>query len=81
MPDHHRLYLEHTPENNRKWAETIGSSMTQFVSYILEKNVEKKALNTLSTLRNLSIKYTKIEMEKATETLLEISTNPQRFLF
>lgn len=42
MPDNHRLYLEHNPENNRKWAETIGSSMTQFVSYILEMNVEKK---------------------------------------
>ena len=76
MPDNHRLYLEHNPENNRKWAETIGSSMVRFVSYILEMNAEKKALNILSTLRNLSTKYTKIELEKATHTLLEISTNP-----
>ncbi|MGP7817393.1 hypothetical protein [Niallia sp. 01092] len=38
--------------------------------------MEKKALNILSTLRNLSTKYTKKEIEKATETLLEISTNP-----
>src|SRR5690606_4724387 len=72
----HRLYLEHNPENNRKWAETIGPSMTQFVSYILEKNVEKKALNILSTLRNIAKKYTNQEIEKATETLLEISTKP-----
>lgn len=76
MPDNHRLYLEHNPENNRKWAETIGPSMVQFVSYILEMNAEKKALNILSTLRNLSTKYSKIELEKATHTLLEISTNP-----
>lgn len=76
MPDNHRLYLEHNPENNRKWAETIGTSMVQFVSYILEMNVEKKALNILSTLRNLSTKYPKDELEKAIQILLEISTNP-----
>jgi transposase len=76
MPDNHRLYLEHNPENNREWAKTIGPFITQFVSYILEMNVEKKALNILSTLRNLASKYTKEEIEKATETLLEISTNP-----
>lgn len=76
MPDNHRLYLEHNPENNRKWAETIGPSMMKFVSYILENNVEKKALNILSTLRNLSTKYKNDELESATHTLLEISTNP-----
>lgn len=76
MPDNHRLYLEHNPENNREWAETIGVSMAQFVSHILELNVEKKALNILSSLRNLSTKYTKKEMERAAETLIEISTNP-----
>ena len=48
----------------------------EFVSYILETNVEKKALNILSTLRNLSTKHTNEELEKATQTLLEISTNP-----
>ncbi|WP_147533024.1 IS21 family transposase [Bacillus marasmi] len=76
MPDNHRLYLDHNPASNLKWAETIGPSMTQFVSNILETNVEKKALNILSTLRNLSDRYTKYELEKASETLLEISTNP-----
>ena len=76
MPDNHRLYLDHNPENNQKWAETIGSSMVQFVAFILEMNVEKKALNILSTLRNLSTKYSKDELEEATRVLLEISTNP-----
>lgn len=50
--------------------------MAQFVSYILEINPEKKALNILGTLRNLSTKYTNDEIERATYTLLEISTNP-----
>lgn len=76
MPDNHRLYLEHNPENNHKWAETVGTSMVQFVSHILDTNVEKKALNILSTLRNLSTKYSSEELEKATQILLEISTNP-----
>ncbi|WP_130859140.1 IS21 family transposase [Gracilibacillus phocaeensis] len=76
MPDNHRLYLEHNPDNNRKWAEEVGPYMTQFVSYILEMNVEKKALTILSSLRNLSTKYTQKELEKATQTLLEIATNP-----
>lgn len=76
MPDNHRLYLEHNPENNRKWAETVGPSMEQFVSTILENNIEKKALSILSTLRNLSTKHATDEMEKAAKTLLEISTKP-----
>ncbi|WP_203249336.1 IS21 family transposase [Sporosarcina beigongshangi] len=76
MPDNHRAYLEHNPEKNREWAETIGPFMVQFVSRILEMNVEKKALNILGTVRNLSTKYSIEELEKAIETLLDISTNP-----
>lgn len=73
MPDNHRFYLEHNPENNREWAETIGPSMTKLVSHILKTNVEKKALNILGTLRNLSTKHSKDELEEATQTLLDIS--------
>lgn len=76
MPDHHRLYLDHNPEANKNWAETVGPSMTRFVSFILEANPEKKALNILATLRNTAKKYTNQDMEKATETLLHISSNP-----
>ena len=47
MPDNNRLYLDHNPENNRQWAQTIGLSMAEFVSYILEINLEKKVLNIL----------------------------------
>lgn len=76
MPDHHRLYLDHNPENNRIWAEAVGPFMSKFVSRILDTNVEKQALNSLGTLRNLSRKYTDSELEKATEKLLDVSTNP-----
>ena len=35
MPDNHRLYLDHNPENNTLWGELIGTSTTALVSYIL----------------------------------------------
>ncbi|PLR75295.1 transposase [Bacillus sp. V3-13] len=76
MPDHHRLYLDHHPENNRQWAESIGPYMDKFVSHILDMNTEKKALNILSTLRNLTTKYSNSDLESATQTLLEISQHP-----
>ncbi|PIC55922.1 transposase [Sporosarcina sp. P12(2017)] len=76
MPDNHRAYLEHTPENNQKWAESIGPFMERLVAYILKHNPEKKALTILSSLRNVSTKHTKEELEAAIQTLLEISTNP-----
>ncbi|SDZ69093.1 Transposase [Evansella caseinilytica] len=76
MPDHHRLYLDHNPENNRQWAESIGPHMDKFVSYILDMNTEKKALNILSTLRNLATKHSNRELASATQTLLEISQHP-----
>ncbi len=76
MPDHHRSYLEHNPENNVKWAAAMGPSTEKYVAYILENNVEKKALNILSTLQNIARKFTTEELEQAITTLLEISTTP-----
>lgn len=76
MPDHHRLYLDHNPENNRTWAESIGPHMAQFVHLILEQHAEKKALSILSALRNTADKHDPKTLETATETLLTISSNP-----
>lgn len=76
MPDNHRSYLEHTPENNQKWAESIGPSMNKFVAHILKQHPEKKALTILSSLRNVSSKHSKDNLELAAQTLLDISTNP-----
>ncbi|MCP3032145.1 IS21 family transposase, partial [Halobacillus sp. A1] len=76
MPDNHRSYLEHTPENNQKWAGSIGPSTDRLVAHILKHHPEKKALTILSSLRNVSSKYTKDDLETAARTLLDISTNP-----
>lgn len=76
MPDHHRSYVEHNPENIVKWAATIGPFTEKYVMYILEHHVEKKALQILSTLQNMVKKYTPEELEQAITTLVEISSNP-----
>lgn len=76
MPDHHRSYVEHNPENSSKWAATIGPCTEKYVAYILENHVEKKALQILNTLQNLTKKYAVEELEQAITTLLEISSNP-----
>lgn len=76
MPDHHRLYLDHNPENNRAWAKSIGPSMEKFVDSMLEQNAEKKALSILSALRNIAEKYEPTTLEKSVDTLLAISSNP-----
>ncbi|MCP1161222.1 MULTISPECIES: IS21 family transposase [Bacillus] len=76
MPDNHRLYLDHNPENNRKWARDIGQNMECLVEHIMNANAEKMALNILSTLRNIASRRTSAELEEAAKTLLEISSNP-----
>jgi hypothetical protein len=76
MPDNHRLYLEHTIENSRDWANGIGTSLLKFVNFICEHQVEKKALNQLMLLRKLSRNYSDQTLEEAAESLLSISTQP-----
>jgi transposase len=76
MPDNHRMYLEHTPEKNLEWAEEIGEFTTRFVQYTLNSTVEKKALKTLMSLRNLARKYSPVELETASETLLNVAASP-----
>ena len=81
MPDNHRLYLDHNPENNRKWAKEIGLDMERMVEHILNTNAEKKALNILSVLRSAASKRTAAELEEAAGTLLAISSNPTVAVF
>lgn len=76
MPDNHRLYLDHNPENIRKWAKNIGPNMERLVEHILKTNVEKKALNILNGLKSLASKRTATELEEATKTLMKISSHP-----
>ncbi len=76
MPDNHRLHLEHTPEKNRQWAADVGKWMSHFVIYVLDTHVEKKALNLLTTVRNLSKRYSDKELEAGAEILMTITSNP-----
>lgn len=81
MPDNHRLYLDHTSKNSRKWAESVGSNMKQFVDLLLKNNSEKKALNQLMSLRNLSRRNSNEELELAAQNILIASSNPTISVF
>lgn len=77
MPDHHRQYLEHTPEKAREWAKTAGVHTEKFVDYILANHAEKKALNILMSVQNLRKTYSLEQIEAGCETLMTISHVPQ----
>lgn len=76
MPDNHRKYLEHTPSQVRDWANEIGQNTEKFVEYILNNNVEKKALTILASLKNLTKSYSSEFIEEGCETLMTISHSP-----
>lgn len=76
MPDNHRRYLNHTPEENLRWAETIGPYTKQYVEYLLSSHVEKKALRLLATLRNTATKYPEDMLESGCQTLLSVAKEP-----
>lgn len=44
MPDNHRAQLENTIQNIKECTKVIGHSMTQFADYIVDSEVERKAL-------------------------------------
>lgn len=68
MPDNHRQYLEHTPDQIRNRANTIGYSSEKFVEYILDNHVEKKALTILLSFKNLTKYYSDEFIGKGCET-------------
>ena len=50
--------------------------MEKFVTYILENNVEKKALGFLAVIRNLNKKHSNDQMEAAAKSLLKVASQP-----
>lgn len=76
MPDHHRLYMEHTPDSAREWAEDIGPFTLSFVEKILSNNVEKQALKVLLNFQNLTKKHPLSLIETSCEILLTITEQP-----
>ena len=76
MPNNHREYLLHNPVQVKEWAALKGENTSSFVEYILDNNVEKKALSILSSFKNLSKYYTDDMIEEGCQILLEISQAP-----
>lgn len=76
MPDNHRKYLEHTPDQIKKWANAKGDSVNDFVDYMLNNHAEKKALDILLSFKNLERYYSDDFIEKACQTLMTISHAP-----
>ncbi len=76
MPDHHRLYAEHTPENVKEWAKEVGSHTFELVNKILNQQVEKRALKILSGIKNLEKNYSVQLIEEASEIIMSITHQP-----
>lgn len=81
MPENHRLFFEHTPENSRKWAESVGPRMLELVEFFLIKSPEKRALNQIMSLKSLARKNSPQDLEKTANSLLLASSNPTVSLF
>ncbi len=76
MPDNHRKYLDHTPDQIKEWASSKGDSINGFVDYILKNYAEKKALDILLSFKNLTKHYPDDFIEKGCQTLMTISQAP-----
>ncbi|MEI3615003.1 IS21 family transposase [Pseudogracilibacillus sp. SO30301A] len=76
MPDHHRKYAEHTPENIRHWSKKIGSNTSEMVEKILNQQVEKRALKMLMGIKNLENKYSVQLIEESSEIIISITKQP-----
>lgn len=76
MPNHHRLYAEHTPETSKTWAKNMGAHTLALVTRILDQQVEKRALKILSGIRNLENKYSATLIEETSEIILSITKQP-----
>src|SRR5690625_2844414 len=74
MPDHHRLYANHTPENIKVWAKEMGANTFNLVNKILDQQVEKRALKILSGIQNLEKKYSAQLIEETSKIIMIITT-------
>ncbi|OJF91401.1 IS21 family transposase [Alkalibacterium sp. 20] len=77
MPDNHKLYMNQTPENALAWAKEIGRATLNVVELLLENSVaEKQAINSIFSLKKILRKYTKYELEKASQMVLDVTKRP-----
>ncbi|WIK66141.1 IS21 family transposase [Globicatella sanguinis] len=76
MPDHHRLYLDHTPDSSRNWAQTIGPATQALIDKILAQQVEKRALRMIAGIQRLKEQHSLAIIEQTSEILLDIAKQP-----
>lgn len=76
MPDHHRLYVEHTAASAQRWAQTIGSHTIKMVDQVLEQQVEKRALKVIMGIQNLERTYGPALIEQSSEIILSVTSHP-----
>ncbi|MDP0529346.1 IS21 family transposase [Lacticaseibacillus paracasei] len=77
MPDGHRLFLTHTVESSRTWAESVGTSTQAVVEYLLKSSrAERQALSATLRLEKLAQKYGNDALERACEDVMRIASAP-----
>src|SRR5699024_9322982 len=76
MPDHHRMYAEHTPEKVKNWAKEMRMNTLNMLTKILDQQVEKRALKILSGIQNLEKKYSASLIDETSEIIMSITTQP-----
>ncbi|WP_367298210.1 IS21 family transposase [Loigolactobacillus coryniformis] len=77
LPENHQLYLDYTPKEAIKWAESIGEATTEVVRYLLKSaKVEKQALQATLRLKNFGRKYSSEAIEQACQDIIKIASAP-----
>lgn len=76
MPDHHRIYLDHTPDASRYWTQTIGPSTPALIDKTLAQQVEKRALRMIAGIQRLKEKHSPTLIEQTSEIILDIAKQP-----
>ena len=78
MPDEHRLYVDQTPENALAWAREVGRATLNVVEAILANAAaEKQGVNAIFALKKVLRKHSKYELEKACQTVLDVTKRPR----
>lgn len=77
MPEHHRKYLEYTPDDFRSWASGVGPNTLKVVRSFLESgSAPEQGFKPCTSLRKLSERYSPEKLEAACRQILTFSGDP-----
>ena len=77
MPPEHQKYLTYNPEEFKNWAECIGSSTLEIVSYFLYSGkVPEQGYKYCVGLMKMTDRYGQSRIERACERLLSFTSQP-----